>query len=91
MRQAIFSVADPQLACQAAAQAAQALGYTPHVISTTMEGEAKDVGIVMAGITDEILTSKRPFQPPCALISGGETTVTIQESCGCLLYTSSVY
>ncbi len=82
MRQAIFSVADPQLACQAAAQAAQALGYTPHVISTTMEGEAKDVGIVMAGITDEILTSKRPFQPPCALISGGETTVTIQESCG---------
>lgn len=70
MRQEIFSVADPQLACQAAAQAAQALGYTPHVISTTMEGEAKDVGIVMAGITDEVLTSKRPFQPPCALISG---------------------
>ena len=42
-----------------------------------MEGEAKDLGIFMAGIADEILTRGRPFRAPCALITGGETTVTI--------------
>ncbi len=82
MHQAVFSVADPRLACQAAAQAASDLGYTPYVLSTTIEGEAKDVGIVMAGITDEVLASGQPFSPPCALISGGETTVTIQGNPG---------
>ena len=79
MRQALFSVADPGLACVAAANRARALGYEPHILSTIMDGEAKDVGIVMAGITDEILKYGRPFPAPCALISGGETTVTIQD------------
>ncbi len=82
MNQAIFSVADPRLACMAAAEKARELGYEPHILSTTMEGEAKDVGIVLAGITNEILSYKRPFAAPCALISGGETTVTIQGECG---------
>ncbi|MCD7908238.1 MAG: DUF4147 domain-containing protein [Clostridium sp.] len=82
MRQALFSVADPDRACCAAAAQAEILGYKPHILSTTMEGEAKDVGIVMAGITDEILSHSRPFESPCALISGGETTVTICDSPG---------
>lgn len=78
MKQAVFSVADPRLACTAAAEQAEKLGYEPHILSTIMAGEAKDVGIVMAGIADEIIDYSRPFQAPCALISGGETTVTIQ-------------
>ncbi|MGN0305876.1 MAG: glycerate kinase [Lachnospiraceae bacterium] len=82
MRQIIFSVADPRLACGAAAEKARELGYEPYVLSTIIEGEAKDVGMVMAGMTDEILESGRPFNAPCALISGGETTVTIQEAHG---------
>ncbi len=82
MNQAIFSVADPRLTCTAAAEKARELGYTPHILSTTMEGEAKDVGIVLAGIANEILSYRRPFTAPCALISGGETTVTIQNECG---------
>jgi glycerate-2-kinase len=78
----IFSVADPQLACTSAAQKAAQLGYTPHILSTTMEGEAKDLGIFYAGIANEINAYGRPFTPPCAIISGGETTVTINGPCG---------
>lgn len=82
MKQQVISVADPEMACLAAAEEAKRLGYTPYILSTTMEGEAKDVGIVLAGISDEILTKDRPFKKPCALISGGETTVTINGKCG---------
>ena len=82
MHQAIFSVADPRLACSAAAEKARELGYEPYILSTVMEGEAKDVGIVMAGMANEVLERGRPFNAPCALISGGETTVTIQEAHG---------
>lgn len=78
MKQKIFSVADPRMACVAAAERAKKMGYEPHILSTIMDGEAKDVGIVLAGMTDEILDYGRPFTVPCALISGGETTVTIQ-------------
>ena len=78
MKQEIFSVADPRMACVAAAERAKKMGYEPHILSTIMDGEAKDVGIVLAGMTDEILDYGRPFTVPCALISGGETTVTIQ-------------
>lgn len=82
MRHAIISVADPGMACQAAARKAKELGYAPHILSTILEGEARDVGIMMAGISDEIIKYGRPFSCPCALISGGETTVTISGSCG---------
>jgi glycerate 2-kinase len=77
MKQKLFSVADQRLSCMAAADKAKELGYEPHILSTIMAGEAKDLGIVMAGITDEIIDYRRPFKSPCALITGGETTVTI--------------
>lgn len=81
MKQRLFSVADPRLACMSAAQRARELGYEPCILSTTLEGEAKDTGIFLAGLTDEILSFDRPFKVPCALISGGETTVTIHGAC----------
>ena len=77
MKQILFSVADQNLSCLAAAEKARELGYEPYILSHIMAGEAKDLGIVMAGITDEIIEYQRPFKTPCALISGGETTVTI--------------
>lgn len=77
MKQALFSVADQNLSCLGAAEKARELGFEPYILSHIMAGEAKDLGIVMAGITDEIIAYQRPFKPPCALISGGETTVTI--------------
>jgi len=77
MKHVLFSVGDPPSACTAAAEKAAELGYTPYILSTIMEGEARDVGIVLAGIVNEIVKYGRPFATPCALISGGETTVTI--------------
>lgn len=82
MRTSIFSVGDPVSACEAAAECARKLGYNPVILSTNIEGEAKDIGICFAGIAKEIIKRKRPFAPPCALISGGETTVTISKECG---------
>lgn len=82
MKHTLYSVADPVSACIAAANKARELGYSPHILSTALEGEAKDAGIFLAGITNEILQHARPFRSPCALITGGETTVTINGSCG---------
>jgi glycerate 2-kinase len=82
MRTTIFSVGDPAGACENAARRAAQLGYNSTVLSSNIEGEAKDIGICFAGIAKEIIKKQRPFVPPCALISGGETTVTIGEECG---------
>lgn len=82
MKAEIFSVGDPVTTCEAAAASAKALGYTPVILSTKMEGEAREVGITMAGIAKEIVRYGRPFKPPCALITGGELTVTLSENFG---------
>jgi hydroxypyruvate reductase len=66
------------LAVNAAAAKAKELGYRTLVLSTFIEGETKDVARMHAAIAKEILTSGRPLKPPCCLISGGETTVTIR-------------
>lgn len=79
MKQVIFSVGNQQDACLAAAKKASELGYSPMILSSTIEGEAKDVGIVLAGITNEIITYQHPLSAPCAIISGGETTITMHE------------
>ncbi|MCA8883811.1 MAG: glycerate kinase [Rhodobacteraceae bacterium] len=71
-------IAAPQLALEAAAEAAQAAGMTAHILSDAIEGEAKDVGTVMAGIARQTARRAQPFKPPCILLSGGETTVTVR-------------
>src|SRR6516165_4291663 len=43
-----------------------------------IEGEACDVGLVHAGIAKQAAGYGQPIEPPCALISGGETTVTVR-------------
>ena len=73
----LFSVADPRSTCLAAAQRAEELGYSAHILSTYIEGEARELGIFFSGLANEIATRNRPFRAPCALISAGETTVTI--------------
>lgn len=78
----IHSVADPRSTCVAAAEQAKALGYTPYVLSTAIEGDACNLGIFFAGIANEITRTGRPFKAPCAIISAGETTVTIHGECG---------
>ncbi len=73
-------IATPQMALQAAAQVARDAGITPHILGDGLEGEARDVGRVLAGIALQTANRQQPFTPPCVLLSGGETTVTVRGS-----------
>lgn len=73
-------IATPQGSLDAAAAAAQAAGITPIVLSDCIEGESREVAKVHAAIARQIETRGQPFKPPCVLISGGETTVTVRGS-----------
>jgi hydroxypyruvate reductase len=70
--------ATAQQALEAAAATARAAGITPYILSDEMEGEARDVGMVHAALARQIALRGQPFQRPCVLISGGETTVTVR-------------
>jgi len=67
-----------RLAVDAAARRAKALGYRTLVLSTFIEGEAREVAGVHAAIAREIRVTGRPVKPPACVISGGETTVTVR-------------
>jgi len=71
-------VGSNRLAVDAAAREAKRLGYKPLVLSTLIEGEAREVARVHAAILREARRSGRPAKPPACIISGGETTVTIR-------------
>ncbi|WP_394754946.1 glycerate kinase [Rhodoferax sp.] len=68
----------PQIALEAAAQAARAAGITPYILGDSLEGEAREVAKALAGITRQVALRGQPFQAPCVLLSGGETTVTLK-------------
>ncbi|TCT12226.1 hydroxypyruvate reductase [Natranaerovirga pectinivora] len=63
--------------CEAAATSAKKLGYQPFILGSTLECEAKEAGKFMAAIARDIKQGKNSFQPPCAIIIGGETVVRI--------------
>jgi hydroxypyruvate reductase len=71
-------VADNMTAARAAAAEAERLGYHALLLSTYMEGEAREVGRVLAGVTREVAVSGQPAPLPACLIAGGETTVTVR-------------
>lgn len=71
-------IATPQDALEAAARVAQKAGFRPLILGNALEGEARDVGLVHAGITKQVAGYGQPIEPPCALFSGGETTVTVR-------------
>jgi hydroxypyruvate reductase len=71
-------VASNSLALQAAKHKADELGYNSLILSSSIEGEAKDVALDHVAITKEILRTDQPVARPACVISGGETTVTIR-------------
>ncbi|WP_295008850.1 glycerate kinase [uncultured Dechloromonas sp.] len=71
-------VATPQMALEAAAAVAEAAGVKPLILGDSIEGEARDVGKVMAGIALQSARRGQPAEGPCVLLSGGETTVTVR-------------
>ncbi len=77
-RSTLTVVSRPAEALVAAAEAARAAGVTPVLLGDTIEGEARQVGRALAGIALAAARSGMPVPPPCVLISGGETTVTVQ-------------
>ena len=77
-RNEVRLVATPQMALEAAAQIAREAGYAAHILGDALEGEARDVGRVLAGIALQVAHHGQPFTPPCVLLSGGETTVTLR-------------
>ncbi|KGF80977.1 hydroxypyruvate reductase [Massilia sp. JS1662] len=71
-------VATPQMALEAAARVAEEAGVAVHILGDSLEGEARDVGKVMAGMALQVARRGQPFAAPCVLLSGGETTVTVR-------------
>ncbi|MBS1228067.1 MAG: glycerate kinase [Proteobacteria bacterium] len=71
-------IATPQMALEAAAEIARQNGFASHILGDSIEGEARDVGKVLAGIALQVAKRQQPFAPPCVLLSGGETTVTVR-------------
>jgi glycerate 2-kinase len=68
-------IATPMMALNAMAAKARTLGLTPLILGDALEGEAAQVGTVMAGIARAVRTHGQPLHPPAVLLSGGETTV----------------
>ena len=48
------------------------------ILSDAIEGEAREVGRVLAAVARQVAAHGQPFAPPCVLLSGGETTVTVR-------------
>jgi len=67
-----------RIALQAAAQQARHLGYTPLILSSAVQGEAREIARMHAAIAHEIRQSGLPLPPPVCVLTGGETTVTLR-------------
>jgi hydroxypyruvate reductase len=77
---AIRLIATPQMALERAAEIARAAGVVAHILGDALEGEARDLGKALGGIALQVARHGQPFAPPCVLLSGGETTVTVSGS-----------
>lgn len=71
-------IATAQAALDAAAEAARQAGFTPLVLSNSIEGEAREVAIVHAAIARQVVEQGQPLRAPCVILSGGETSVTVR-------------
>ncbi|MEO6353992.1 MAG: glycerate kinase [Oxalobacteraceae bacterium] len=69
-------IATPMQSLQAAARRARALGLHPLILSDCIEGEAREVAVVHAGIAQSVARYGEPVRTPAVLLSGGETKVT---------------
>ena len=56
----------------------QGRGITPMVLGDSVTGEAREVAKVYAALARQLRQHAHPLKPPVALISGGETTVTLK-------------
>ncbi|MBN1419011.1 MAG: glycerate kinase, partial [Planctomycetes bacterium] len=71
-------IAGNETAARAAAEEASRHGLCPMILTTHLEGEARDVGTVLGGIGRSIAAAGLPIARPACIIAGGETTVTVR-------------
>ncbi|MGO4707307.1 glycerate kinase [Microvirga sp. 2MCAF38] len=74
----VHMLATPHMALRAAAEKSREFGLTPLILGDAIEGEAREVARVMAGIARSVVSHGEPVSTPCVLLSGGETTVTLR-------------
>lgn len=67
-----------RVAAAAARSVAQANGFHTHILSTWVQGEAREFGRFLAALARELDSSGDPLPRPACLILGGETTVTLR-------------
>jgi hydroxypyruvate reductase len=77
-RHSVRMLATPQQSLQAAAEVARLAGLNAYVLSDEIEGESREVGKVHAALARAAARGEGPFQKPCVMLSGGETTVTVR-------------
>jgi glycerate-2-kinase len=70
-------IATPMMSLHAVAETARTLGLAPLILGDALEGEAREVGTLMAGIARSVAQHGQPLPKPAVLLSGGETTVTL--------------
>lgn len=77
-RSVTHMIATPRASLGAAAEFARAAGIPAYILSDEMEGESREVGKVHAALARSMALHSTPFAPPCVILSGGETTVTVK-------------
>jgi len=77
-----FVVVPSAAAAKAACARAEELGFRPLLLTTHLEGESREVAVVVASIVREIMSTANPIPAPCALIASGENTVTVENENG---------
>ena len=75
-------IASASISLEAAANRAREIGMPAVILSDTIEGEARDIGMMHAAIAREVRLRNQPFETPVVILSGGETTVTIGDKGG---------
>jgi glycerate 2-kinase len=74
----VHLIATPQRSLEAAAALARANGIAAYILSDEIEGESREVGKVHAALARAVARRGAPFERPCVILSGGETTVTVK-------------
>lgn len=74
----VHVVGSNRIAAAAARREAERRGYATLLLTTTMRGEARHVGQVLASIGEEVRRSGHPIAAPACILAAGETTVTVR-------------
>lgn len=71
-------IATAQASLEQAAAWIEERGIAPLIVGDSVTGESSEVAKVFAAFARQLRTHSRPVPPPVAIISGGETTVTVR-------------